>query len=342
MMSHLINNKLRYWVATAILMVIVGCDQMPADSSANSNKLVVRSQQKAEGIELTVEAAPAELRLSDELLLTVTIRKPASMRIEFPRLEESLAEFTIRDFQNPLPKLDGQFEIIRQVYRLEPTRIGQLTIIPPAVTYASSGVADSAAASTDLWEIIEVDPLQIEVTTELASPARNLDQLRPENQPVELPAHQRNLVSWVILLAVAVCLLAVLTARMVTKRAKLVPQLSPRDLARQELRKLVEDNWSKLDPKRYYVELTGIVRRFIEGAMGIRAPEQTTEEFLIALARKRVFTDEVQMRLREFLESADLVKFAGLKPSDREIAHSLDSAGRFIESELDTLEPLSK
>jgi hypothetical protein len=32
--------------------------------------------------------------------------------------------------------------------------------------------------------------------------------------------------------------------------------------------------------KEFYLRLTGIVRQYIEGTTGIRAPEQTTEEFL--------------------------------------------------------------
>jgi hypothetical protein len=139
---------------------------------------------------------------------------------------------------------------------------------------------------------------------------------------------------WIALFAVAISLLAIFVALYASKRSRRAPQqLSPRELARIELQKLVVANWSKLDPKRYFVELTGIVRRFIERTTGVRAPEQTTEEFLHAIAGDRFFADEMQLRLREFLESADLVKFAGLKPSDKDMAQSLDRASCFIEAE---------
>ena len=38
-----------------------------------------------------------------------------------------------------------------------------------------------------------------------------------------------------------------------------------------------------------------------------------------------------QNLLREFLRQADLVKFAGLKPSDADIDRSVDAARRFLE-----------
>jgi hypothetical protein len=334
-----VNIKLSYAMAVLLLASSAGCNQVQIDS-ADSDITVARSHQKAEGIELTVAVSPAKLRLSDELVLTMTIRKQAGMRVELPGFEESLAEFSIRDVQNPLPKLDGDFEIIQQSYRMEPTRDGKQTIIPPAVSYSpkdaksADGAADPSRASAESTQIIEVEPLEIEVTTELASQTAALDQLRPENQPLELPPARRNLAVWIALLAVAISLLAILIAVLATKRSKAAQQLSPRELARLELKKLVDDNWSKLDPKRYFFELTGIVRRFIERTTGVRAPEQTTEEFLQAIAGDQVFAEDIQLRLREFLESADLVKFAGLKPSEQDIAESLHRAGRFIEAEL--------
>ena len=51
--------------------------------------------------------------------------------------------------------------------------------------------------------------------------------------------------------------------------------------------------------KDFYVELTMVVRRYIQRKYGIRAPHMTTEEFLRA-ARP-------DAKLREFLESADMV-----------------------------------
>jgi hypothetical protein len=340
-----VNIKLSYAMAVLLLASSAGCNQVQIDS-ADSNNTVARSHQKAEGIELTVAVSPAKLRLSDELVLTMTIRKQAELRVELPGFEESLAEFSIRDVQNPLPKLDGDFEIIQQSYRMEPTRDGKQTIIPPAVSYfpknakSADGAKDPSRSdgnsqpSAESTQIIEVEPLEIEVTTELASQTAALDQLRPENQPLELPPARRNLAVWIALLAVAISLLAILIAVLATKRSKAAQQLSPRELARLELKKLVDDNWSRLDPKRYFFELTGIVRRFIERTTGVRAPEQTTEEFLQAIAGDQVFAEDIQLRLREFLESADLVKFAGLKPSEQDIAESLHRAGRFIEAEL--------
>jgi hypothetical protein len=252
-------------------------------------------------------------------------------------MEDSLTEFTIRDVQTPLPKLDGQFETIQQVYRLEPKSIGKHTITPPAVTYslAGSGSGDQVSAPQ---QIIEADPFDIEVTSELGGQTAKLDQLRPENQPLDLPPDRKSTAIWISLLAVAIALMSILAVRLARRQTKPPTPLNPRERARSELKSLIQANWAKLDPKRYFVELTGIVRRFIEGTTGVHAPEQTTEEFLRAITNDRTFADDVQARLRNFLESADLVKFAGLKPSDEEISESLDRASRFIEGEIESID----
>ncbi len=54
-----------------------------------------------------------------------------------------------------------------------------------------------------------------------------------------------------------------------------------------------------------------VVRRYIERTRGIKAPGQTTQEFMAVATDHPSFTPEVVAQLKSFLESADLIKFAG-------------------------------
>ncbi|MCA1810259.1 MAG: hypothetical protein LC725_12570, partial [Lentisphaerae bacterium] len=85
--------------------------------------------------------------------------------------------------------------------------------------------------------------------------------------------------------------------------------------------------------KDFFVELTMIVRRYIERAHAIRAPEQTTEEFLAGVAGDTRFREEVLEKLREFLKAADLVKFAAWHPEDAAIERAVSTARDYIETE---------
>ena len=78
--------------------------------------------------------------------------------------------------------------------------------------------------------------------------------------------------------------------------------------------------------KLFYVELTAIVRRYIERTKGIHAPEQTTQEFLQEISRRKDFPAEQSRRLRSFLEAADLVKFAAHQPREEDVEESFRRA----------------
>ena len=110
--------------------------------------------------------------------------------------------------------------------------------------------------------------------------------------------------------------------------------MAPRERALLELRELLERRLpEKGETKRFYVLLTGIVRRYIERRHKVRAPELTTEEFLKEATQHPAFTPETLTRLREFLDAADMVKFAGITASAETVAGSTDAARRYLEGE---------
>ena len=76
--------------------------------------------------------------------------------------------------------------------------------------------------------------------------------------------------------------------------------------------------------------LTGLVRSYIERKTGIHAPEQTTEEFLRDPATGKFFVTERAARLGQFLEAADMVKYAAQQPGGRDIDESVERAREFI------------
>jgi hypothetical protein len=76
----------------------------------------------------------------------------------------------------------------------------------------------------------------------------------------------------------------------------------------------------------FYTRLSDIVRQFIEGQFGLRAPERTTEEFL---AEAKLPAQHMEL-LRAFLTEADLVKFARLRPGSDDMDRAFAAAETFI------------
>jgi len=85
----------------------------------------------------------------------------------------------------------------------------------------------------------------------------------------------------------------------------------------------------------FFVRLSGIVRRYLEIRFGLRSPELTTEEFVEELANSPDLVRSHQKLLREFLNRADLVKFAHLVPDPADVELSLESARSFLEATRD-------
>jgi len=85
------------------------------------------------------------------------------------------------------------------------------------------------------------------------------------------------------------------------------------------------------DADRWFVELSDIVRTYLEGRYEIRAPELTTEEFLLLVAGNARLMPDHRTLLGGFLERCDRVKFAGHRPDPTESITTLASARGFVE-----------
>jgi len=83
--------------------------------------------------------------------------------------------------------------------------------------------------------------------------------------------------------------------------------------------------------KEYYIALSFIVRQYLENRFALRAPEMTTEEFLIAAKNRGEFSSELKALLKDFLLHCDLVKFAKYGPTPTEMDLSFESAKRLVD-----------
>lgn len=118
------------------------------------------------------------------------------------------------------------------------------------------------------------------------------------------------------------------------RRAVRIHMMTPSQRALHELDSLLSKNLPGRGLfKDFYIELTFVVRRYIERTYGIRAPRLTTEEFLIkAKSDSRFDTDRVD-QLSGFLQSADMVKFAGIAATVEMALSAATLARRYIESD---------
>jgi hypothetical protein len=83
--------------------------------------------------------------------------------------------------------------------------------------------------------------------------------------------------------------------------------------------------------KEFYIEISEIIRRYIEGRFFIPALEETSGEILRELMNQDI-DKEIQYKVKEILESSDLVKFAKHKPTSKENNKVINLSKEFIEA----------
>ena len=106
----------------------------------------------------------------------------------------------------------------------------------------------------------------------------------------------------------------VLLYRATKQRAKVVPRRSAYEEAVAKLGVLEQRGAPEAaDADGGFVELSSVIRTYLEHRYEIRAPELTTEEFLLVAVRNEGLTTDHRALLTAFLERCDRVKFAGYR-----------------------------
>jgi hypothetical protein len=99
---------------------------------------------------------------------------------------------------------------------------------------------------------------------------------------------------------------------------------------------------TEAEVQAYYVEVSSIVRDYLEDRFRVRAPEMTTEEFLAAAATEQHLTEAHRLLLSQFLLHCDLVKFAHGRSTALDRAGLIASAERFVQETRVAAEDLTR
>lgn len=105
------------------------------------------------------------------------------------------------------------------------------------------------------------------------------------------------------------------------------------EVALEKLDKIKQEKiWQAGEHKRYFSELTFVIREYIGRRYAIRSTEKTSDETLAAIKPVLIAAEQKELyeKLRKMLQLADLVKFAKWQPTPDENEISLLSAYQFV------------
>ena len=266
------------------------------------------------GIDLTVESETAAIDPARSTFLTLTLKTDPDVKAPAPDLRDRVRGFSLaEDFaEEPVTEADGSTvqtvnwmlipEPCAETYKIAPFAVGDLIAGPVYF--------DPPSAREAVTGGMEVDPQK------------------------DLPPLSWKLVGWTLgILATAAGVLALLwfLVRLLARKVK-EHRMSPIERAWVELDRLLKKGLpGRGRYKDFYVELTMVVRRYVQRKYGIRAPHLTTEEFLREISSTE--TALAPEALRQFLESADMVKFAGVEATPEMADEATESARGYLRSD---------
>jgi hypothetical protein len=265
--------------------------------------------------------------------------------VEMPSFGEALGRFQIVQYV-PREQMESGRWVASQEYTLQAPMSGKQRIPPLRVDFVDerqtqqqgqqaqqdAGVAavGPAGASPDqelLTEEIAIEVASVvpegAVAAELSGVRGGLD--ATSGRPLSIRVLHLSIPVF-LLLTVGLWLWA-LQARARRKKRISAYGLAMTRLSKLESRGLPDSEQADA----WYVEISSIIRRYLEDRYSLRAPELTTEEFLQVAQRSGALTQLHRELLHGFLMGCDRVKFARYAPPTDESMQALESARNFLQ-----------
>jgi hypothetical protein len=276
--------------------------------------------------------------IGDSMTLSIEVLAEEGIEVLMPEFGEALERFSIIDFV-PRERLepDGRTHF-SQRYTLQSPRSGEHALPAILIEFVDRRPGhDPAPEGLDAYELL-TDPLRFDV----ASVVLDADDLELSPPMGALPARGvgSNPWFWVggfLLVLFAVAPFAYRAWARLRSRAAV---RSAYELARSELDALLAGPRPAGDRiGDFFVELSGIMRRYLERRFQLRSPELTTERFLEVVSDSPDLSDAHRLLLRDFLSQSDLVKFAHVIPDAKAIKDAVDAVSSFVEETRDDRSP---
>ena len=268
------------------------------------------------------------ISIAETLLLQFEATLSPGYTLEMPKIDSVLQQFGILDWDHLRDRLDDQDNVVKtSQYRLEPFLSGTHEI--PSFLFRFADVNDPNATYT-----LETDPIEIEVTSLLGEDRENLT-IADIEDVVEMARAPWPWWVWLIMgLFLVAALLGTAYYLWLRSRPREAVRVfkSAHEIAYERLRRLVDQQLIENNQvKAFYQHISIILRHYIEDRFDLRAPEQTTEEFLTELKSAKTLSPADKESLEHFLAHCDLVKFAKHEPDQHQIQETFDLAKAFVE-----------
>jgi uncharacterized repeat protein (TIGR01451 family) len=283
------------------------------------------------GQEVKISSAfdSARIDIGDQIKFTVTIDQPSTLKLTLPVFRDTLCK-NIEIVSGPRTDTakgpGGRIKII-QKYLITSFDSGRYQVKPVFAENKNEGGLKRFYSDYSVLEVMRVKIAPPDTT------AKIFDIIKPYKAPVTFG----EILPWLLMAAMlgAIVWAAIRYLPKLKKSESVTNVFTPSDpahvIAFRELERLKsEELWQKGEIKKYYTELTEILRQYLENRFRVYSLELTTAETLETLVKTGFKKNGSYNDLKTVLTGADLVKFAKYNPVASENENHFQTSWNFV------------
>lgn len=304
-----------------ILLLFTGCNQQQEATDNSAPSKPIEQRQTNGPLTVTMQISAEKISVADDLILTISALAPEDYMVSFPQFSTTAEDFDVVDSTPSAKKLTGSLVTQYITYTLSPFLPGE---------YSTPEIEIIATVQTDDNSLTRISfPAHTITVTALLEEGDENPAITDIYAPRSLPIPMWYYVVAGLLLITIIVLVFFLIRRK-KSRPKSIPQVPPHITALKAMDTLLGQK-TATEHSMFFAKLSLILRHYIEARFRLKAPEQTTEEFVITLGHTPMFSPEHKELLKNFLNHADLIKFAKITPTEAETMDSVQSCRNFVQ-----------
>lgn len=328
-------------LATYMFALVAGvAPAFATDAPASRPATPIERKAKSGPVTAIIQLDRDEVAIPATIAFKLIVESERGVEVTLPNLDEAIREFGVLKVEKKhTVDPDGLYETDTITCQLDPLAAGKWTLTDIEIPYVDA--RPSLAGNTEKVEDkVVLSGILLTVT----------------GSPADVKGAASLRMPWPItLLLWAAGVLAVLlafawwarrkrgpVARMGRRLPPPPPPVPAHIWAMAELSRLLAEKLPENGrTQEFYYRINAIVREYIERRFGLRAAEQTSEEFIIAVSRSDDLFDSQKQLLRQFTSACDPVKYARATPSASDIEWVVETARGFIQATTPPLTPLT-
>ncbi|MBC8047696.1 MAG: hypothetical protein H7Y00_12940 [Fimbriimonadaceae bacterium] len=279
----------------------------------------------AQDVRVQAHLDKKEYLIGDYIRLQIQITNTGNAVVQLPLMDSIAPAFEIIN-ATPVDTITGnnllQYneEIVYTLYDS-----GLYKINPIKVFYKRQNDTVNYLVTSDTIRFL-VNTIPVD-TTQTIKPIKDI-----------IPVETKNYVWLYILAGIVLLIIIIFSINRIFFNKKLKPivikkpvVISLYDNTIRKLHELDEKKlWQKDAVKQYYIELTDIIREYIEQRYHLPAMENTSDEIIESLVRTGIGAEQIN-HISTVLRYADLAKFAKSKPLPAENSLAMQYAKEFVD-----------